>query len=99
MSKGTPKPSTQGADAAGRKGEKMKYCHVCGKLIYENERSISVIQFNLDPDDEQNNLIFDGTFSNNMGETVSLCKVCTVKTFAIFAQTLEVEKEDHTYSH
>jgi len=77
----------------------MKYCHVCGKLIYENERSISVIQFNLDPDDKHNNLIFDGAFSNYMGETVPLCKVCTVKTFAIFVQTLEVEKEDNIYSH
>ena len=76
----------------------MKCCHVCGKLIYKNERSISIIQFNLDPDDEHNNSIFDGAFSNYMGETVSLCKVCTVKTFAIFAQTLEVEKEDNIYS-
>jgi hypothetical protein len=77
----------------------MKSCYVCGKLIYENETSISVIQFNLDPDDEHKNLIFDGTFSNHMGETVSLCKVCTVKTFAIFAQSLEAEKEDPMYSH
>ena len=83
----------------GRKGEKMKCCHVCGILIYETERSISIVQFNLDTDDKHNNLIFDGTFSNCMGETVSLCKVCTVKTFAIFAQTLEVEKEDNIYSH
>lgn len=83
----------------GRKGEKMKCCHVCGILIYETERSISIVQFNLDPDDKHNNLIFDGTFSNCMKETVSLCKVCTVKTFAIFAQTLEVEKEDNIYSH
>ena len=77
----------------------MKSCHVCGKLIYENEKSISIIQFNLDPDDKNNNLIFDGAFSNCMEETVSLCKICTVKTFAIFVQTLEVEKEEISYSH
>jgi hypothetical protein len=79
--------------------EKMKCCHVCEKLIYDNERSISIIQYNLDPDDKHNNLIFDGAFSNYKGETVSLCKVCTVKTFAIFVQTLEVEKEEIPYSH
>ena len=77
----------------------MKCCHVCGKLIYDNERSISIIQYNLDPDDKHNNLIFDGAFSNYKGETVSLCKVCTVKIFAIFVQTLEVEKEEIPYSH
>ena len=88
-----------GIDTAGRKGKKMKSCHVCGKLIYENEKSISIIQFNLDPDDKNNNLIFDGAFSNCMEETVSLCKICTVKTFAIFVQTLEVEKEEISYSH
>ena len=76
----------------------MKCCHVCGKLIYENERSISIFQFNLDPDDKYNNLIFDGAFSNHLNEGVSLCKVCTVKTFAIFVNTLEVEKEEISYS-
>ena len=77
----------------------MKCCHVCGKLIYENERSMSIFQFNLDPDDKYNNLIFDGAFSNHNNERVSLCRVCTVKTFAIFAQTLEVEKEELPYLH
>jgi hypothetical protein len=81
-------------ETADRKGEKMKCCHVCGKLIFENEKSISVFQFNLDPDDKYNNLIFDGVFTNHKNERVSLCKVCTVKTFAIFAQTLGVEKEE-----
>lgn len=56
----------------------MNTYHTCRKLLYEDDKSVSVFHFNLNLEDKQKNLILDGTFSNYMGETVSLCKACTV---------------------
>ena len=77
----------------------MDNCHFCNKLLYENDKSVSAFHFNLNPKDKQKNVIFDGAFSNYMGETVSLCNVCTVKVLAFFVESLGVKTEDETYLH